>query len=423
MSVTNQKNWAGNLTYSAARIHFPKTVAEVQEIVKRSDKVRVLGSRHSFNSIADTPHDLISLQDLDPGIGIDREQNKVKVAGGVRYGELCEALHREGFAIHNLASLPHISIAGACATATHGSGNQNGNLATVVSAMEIVTADGQLITLSRAQDGENFQGAVVGLGGLGVIVSMTLDIAPAFDVRQDLYENLPLAALENHFDAVSSSAYSVSLFTDWKHTMFNQVWLKRRLPEEEVPALAPEFFGATPATRKLHPIVEISAESCTEQMGIPGPWYERLPHFRMDFTPSSGEELQSEYFVRREDAFSALQAVSRVRERIAPLLMISEIRTIAADNLWMSPCYRQASVAFHFTWQPDWPAVKEMLPTLEEALAPYDARPHWGKLFTCSPAKLQSLYKKLPEFRRLLQQYDPTGKFRNEFLDTYIFGG
>ena len=416
--VIQQKNWAGNLTYSAARLHYPKTVKEVQDLVKRSNKVRVLGSRHSFNDIADTPEDHISLEHLDPGLIIDRDQRMVTVAGGVRYGELCRILHHEGFGLHNLASLPHISVAGACATATHGSGDQNGNLATAVSAMEIVTADGEVVTLSRKSG--SFSGAVVGLGGIGVVTSLTLDLLPAFDMQQDVYENLPLAQLEGRFDDVSSSAYSVSLFTNWQGELINQVWLKRRITDRKIPS-EPYFFGATRATRKLHPIATLSAEPCTEQMGVLGPWYERLPHFRMDFTPSSGEELQSEYFVPREHAFDALQAVQSTREYIAPYLLISEIRTIAADNLWMSPCYQQTSVALHFTWKLDWPAVRELLPLVEEQLAPFNARPHWGKLFTMSPATLQSRYKKLQDFRDLLQQFDPQGKFRNAFLDTYLF--
>jgi alditol oxidase len=420
--TTQQKNWAGNLTYSAAQLHYPKTVKEVQDLVRRSSKVRVLGSRHSFNGIADTPEDLISLQQLDMEIVVHPEHHTVTVAGGVRYGELCQVLHRSGFAIHNLASLPHISIAGACATATHGSGDKNGNLATAVAAMEIVTADGELITLSREKDGENFQGAVVGLGGIGVVLSLTLDIIPAFDMRQDLYENLPLAAVQNHFDEVASSAYSVSLFTDWQADTFNQVWLKRRITADAFLPSEPEFFGAAPAIRKLHPIAEISAENCTDQMGIPGLWYERLPHFRMDFTPSSGEELQSEYFVPREHIFPALLAVHRLHKRVAPLLLISEIRTIAGDDLWMSPCYQQACVAIHFTWKPDWDEVRKLLPLIEEQLAPFSARPHWGKLFTMSPEKLQSLYERLQDFRGLLQHCDPKGKFRNAFLDTYVFG-
>ncbi len=416
-----QQNWARNYTYSAARWHYPKTVEQVQELVVRCRKLKALGTRHSFNEIADTPEDIISLEHFDRVVELNRERRTVTVEAGVRYGQLCRYLHENGYALHNLASLPHISIAGACATATHGSGDNNGNLATSVSALEMVTANGEVIVLSREHDGDKFQGAVVGIGGVGVVTKLTLDVLPAFDMRQDVYENLPLAQLENNFDAILSSAYSVSLFTDWQSARLNQVWLKRRVTDSAPFKLEPEWSGATLAPSDRHPIPGISAVNCTKQMGIPGPWHERLPHFRMDYMPSSGEELQSEYLVPRPHAFAATNAVAQLREQIAPLLQICEVRTIAADNLWMSPCYKQACVGIHFTWKKNWDAVKNLLPLVEEQLAPFSARPHWGKLFTMSPARLQSLYKKLPDFQDLLCAYDPEDKFRNAFLDTYIF--
>ncbi len=416
-----QQNWARNYTYSAARWHDPKTVEQVQELVVRCRKLKAVGTRHSFNDIADTAEDIISLEHFDRVVELDREHRTVKVEAGVQYGELCKYLHHEGFALHNLASLPHISIAGACATATHGSGDNNGNLATSVSALEMITANGEVMILSREHSGDKFQGEVVGLGGLGVVTKLTLDILPAFDMRQNVYENLPLSHLENNFDAILSSAYSVSLFTDWQSDRINQIWLKHRVSDSASLAPEPDFFGAQLATQQVHPIAGHPAEYCTEQMNVSGPWHERLPHFRMDFTPSSGEELQSEYLVPRQHAFAALSAIAPLREQVAPLLQISEVRTIAADNLWMSPCYQQACVALHFTWKKNWEAVRTLLPLIEAQLAPFSARPHWGKMFTMSPARLQALYKKLPDFQELFRFYDPQGKFRNAFLDTYIF--
>lgn len=416
-----QQNWAGNYTYTAARLHAPKTIEQLQELVRAASKLRVLGSRHSFNDIADSPEDLISLECFDQIGAVDREHHTVKIAGGVRYGQLCQQLDREGYALPNMASLPHISVAGACATATHGSGDQNGNLGTSVAAIELVTADGSLVTLARDAYGDQFRGAVVGLGALGVVTQLTLDLIPRFEMRQNVYENMPLAQLEKHFDAVTSSAYSVSLFTDWRGATVNQVWLKRRVTDGSTVDTVPEFFGAVPATTRLHPIRELSAINCTEQMGIPGAWYERLPHFRVEFTPSAGEELQTEYLVPRQHALTAFQAISRLRDQVSPLLQISELRTVAADELWLSPFYQRACVGFQFTWQKDWPAVRQLLPLIEDALAPFDARPHWGKLFTMPAKRIQSLYERLPDFQRLLSFYDPNGKFRNAFVERYIF--
>ena len=420
--IKNPSNWAGNYTYRAARIHQPETVEQIQELVARSDKLKALGTRHSFNDIADSPGDLVSLEHLNQVVGLDRTHHTVTVEAGVRYGQLAAWLHAEGYALHNLASLPHISVAGACGTGTHGSGDKHGNLATAVSAVAIVTASGELIQVTREKDGEQFRGAVVGLGGLGVVTKLTLGISPAFEMRQDVYENLPLAELEAHLDELFSSVYSVSLFTDWQNASFNQVWLKRLVSDNATINANPQLFGATLASKNLHPISNLSAENCTEQMGVQGPWYERLPHFRMDFTPSSGEELQSEYLVPRQHAFEALQGIDQLRDSIAPLLQISEIRSIAADDLWISPCFGRDCIAIHFTWKKDWEGVRNLLPRIEEQLAKFDARPHWAKLFTMSAARLQSLYEKLPDFRQLLQRYDPKGKFRNAFLDKYIFG-
>ena len=415
------KNWAGNVEYSTDRVQTLGSLEQVQDYVKRENKLKVLGTRHCFNNIADSKDLLLSLKPMDNVIAIDPTKRTVTVAAGITYGQLCPYLDGKGFALHNLASLPHISVAGALSTATHGSGQKNRNLATAASGLEMVTADGNVVNLSRERDGETFNGAVVGLGALGVTTKVTLDIQPSFKMRQYVYENLHLSELKDHFDIIESSAYSVSLFTDWQEQRINEVWIKSRIEEGQAFRATPEFFGAKLATRNLHPIAALSPENCTEQMGVPGTWYERLPHFRMGFTPSAGKELQSEYFVPRQHAVEAILAVERLRDQVSPALLISEIRTIAADNLWMSPCYKQDCVTIHFTWKPDWPTVRRLLPIIEKELAPFNARPHWGKLFTISPAELRRIYKKMPDFIELSKQYDPHGKFRNEYLNKNIF--
>ena len=414
-------NWAGNLEYSTDRLYSASSLEQVRSYVTKQSKLKVLGTRHCFNSIADSTNSFLSLKSMDSIVRLDPEARTVTVSAGMTYGQLCPLLDSKGFALHNLASLPHISIAGACSTATHGSGDKNGNLATAVSGLELVTAAGDVVKLSRKQDGEAFRGAVVGLGALGVITKVTLDIQPTFMMRQYVYENLPLAEMKDHFDAIEASAYSVSLFTDWRNERISEVWIKSREEKGQAFDATPEFFGAKRATKNLHPIAELSAENCTEQMGVPGPWFERLPHFRMGFTPSAGKELQSEYFVPRQHAVEAILAVERLRDQVSPHLLISEIRTIAADDLWLSPCYEQPCVTIHFTWKQDWPAVRKLLPVIEKELAPFRARPHWGKLFTMSPEALKSSYEKLPDFLQLSKKYDPQGKFRNEFLSTNIF--
>jgi xylitol oxidase len=418
----SRKNWAGNYRYRAERLHLPNSVEEVQKIVKSCSRLKALGTRHSFNGIADSTENQISLKNFKQ-MALDRKSRSVTVGAGVRYGELAPYLDTNGYALHNLASLPHISVVGARSSATHGSGLKNGNLSTAVSALEIVTADGEVSALSRERDGERFRGAIVDLGALGVVTKVTLDVQPTYEVQQVVYENLPMEQLEKHLDEIFASGYSVSLFTDWQHHRITQVWIKSRVGKDSSSKFKPDFFGATLATRNLHPLAGHSAENCTEQLGIPGPWYERLPHFRMNFTPSSGDELQSEYFVPRDKAYQAILAVEKLRDHVTPHLMITELRTIDVDDLWMSPCYKRPSMTIHFTWKPEWPAVRNVLPMIEEQLAPFDARPHWAKLFTMSPSRLQSRYEKLADFRALLTHYDPNGKFRNEFLNTNIFAG
>jgi xylitol oxidase len=386
------KNWAGNIEYSTDRLQVSNSLEQVQDYVKTRSKLKVLGTRHCFNDIADSKDGFLSLKPMDKVISVDPAKRTVTVDAGITYGQLCPYLDSQGFALHNLASLPHISVAGACSTATHGSGQKNGNLATAVSGLEIVTAEGKIVNLSRERDAETFNGAVVGLGALGVITKITLDIQPSFMMRQYVYENLPLSELKNHFGAIEASGYSVSLFTDWQNQRINEIWIKSRIEKGRAFQATPEFFGAKLATRNMHPIAALSAENCTEQMGVPGPWYERLPHFRMGFTPSAGKELQSEYFVPRDRAVEAILAVERLRDQVSPALLITEIRTIAADKLWMSPCYEQDCVTIHFTWKPDRPTVSKLLPVIERELAPFNP-PTLGKaiypLSGGSPAQLQ----------------------------------
>ncbi|EAZ81987.1 FAD-binding protein [Algoriphagus machipongonensis] len=413
-----RKNWAGNYTYQAKTLLEPQSVEELQEIVRKQGKQKALGSKHCFNNIADSPESQISTKNLNKWINLDEENKTLTVEAGARYGDFSEELYQKGYALHNLASLPHITVAGACATATHGSGVKNGNLATSVISIELVTPSGELVNLNR--DDPGFPAVVVGLGAFGIISKVTLELQDAFDVRQDVFQDLPLAAVESNFEEIMSAGYSVSLFTNWMDNNVSEVWVKRRM-DTNPQNLGDDFYGAKAATKNLHPIVELSAEACSEQMGIPGPWYDRLPHFKMGFTPSAGDELQSEYFVPRANAVEAILAVEKLKEEIYPHLMITEIRTIAADGFWMSPCYHQDCISIHFTWKPKTKEVMETLPKIENALAPFGVKPHWGKLFTISPAILHVLYEKFPEYLALAKQYDPEGKFRNSYLDLNIY--
>lgn len=434
------RNWAGNLAYRARRLHEPRTIDELREVVTREPRVRPLGSRHSFTDVADSEA-LVSLDHLPGTLEVDPEARTARVPAGTRYGALAAVLHAGGWAVHNLASLPHISVAGAVATGTHGSGDRTGTLATAVRGLEMVAADGELVTVGAAQepvsgpDGDGtrarpladveLDAVVVGLGMVGVVTAVTLGVEPTFDVAQEVYADVPWDAVLEDLDAVTASADSVSLFTDWRGGTVAQVWRKSRVHADWEPR--PALLGVPRATTQLHPLAGVDPRSTTAQLGVPGPWHERLPHFRMEHTPSHGEELQSEYLVAREDAVRAIGALRRLGPRLRDLLLVSEVRTMAADQQWLSSASGRPTVGLHFTWRRDVEGVTALLPHVEEALAPFAPRPHWGKLFTATgagaPDALRAAYPRFDDFRALAARLDPQGRFHNAFVERHGLTG
>ena len=398
-----QFNWAGNVRYGTNRWLNIESVDQLQEFVKKQNSLKALGSRHCFSHISDNVHQLISLRSMNRMLDIDETEKTVSVEAGITYSKLGPELDRQGYALHNLASLPDISVAGAIATATHGSGSKNGNLASAVAEIELVTADGELRTLSRQKDADEFLGAVVHLGALGIVTRVKLDIQPTFRINEYTYQGLKKNILYEKFSQIMNSAYSVSLFTYRNKDGFaNWPWATVRLKVQEEAGFEakPELFGARLDARR----------------NTTGSWWERLPHFAIGDVAAKGNELQTEYFVAMEHAVDAIKAVATLADRIQPLLHASELRTVAADKLWMSTCYEQQSLAIHFTWKPDQEGVANLLPEIEKRLAPFEARPHWGKLFFMGSKTLESRYDRLADFRRLVSRYDPEAKFGNAFL-------
>ncbi len=411
-----ERNWAGNIAF-AGRTVAPRGTDEVRALVRTAPpgSLRPLGTRHSFSPIADAPGTLISSRGLaDPSrVVVAGDRTSVRVPAGIRYGELARMLQAQGLALANLASLPHISVAGAVATGTHGSGVRNGSLATAVRAIELVDGTGELRALRRGD--AVFDGAVVALGALGVVMSLELDVEPTFDVAQTVYRDLPLEALLEALDDATTLGYSVSIFTTWADPdVVDQLWLKRRVDRD--PDAPANVVGASPSSIAMHPIAGVDPRSATPQLGVAGPWLERLPHFRLEFTPSAGDELQSEYLVPRARAVEAIRAVRGLALEIRPLLQVTEIRAIAADELWLSGAFGADAVGLHFTWVADPPAVEALLPRLEERLLPLGARPHWGKVFRADADALAALYPRLDDFRTLAREHDPRGVFVNDFL-------
>ena len=412
-----ERNWAGNHTYRAQRVARPTTTEELQELVAAAERVRALGSRHSFNALTDTDGLLVSLadlpSDLPSDLALDESRQTVTVCAGQDYGTVAAAIEERGWALANLASLPHISVGGAVATSTHGSGDRLGSLAAAVAAVELVGPGGDVRWLTRGEAG--FDGSVVALGALGIVTRLTLDVEPTYLMRQDVYTEMRWHVVESEFDAMTSSADSVSLFTRLDDRGVLQVWCKSR--SEQAPE---DLFGSPRATRPLHMLDGAPAESVTDQGGAPGPWLERLPHFRREFTPSRGAELQSEYLVDRSVALEALAALRRLEPQLRSVLQNVELRTVAADELWLSSSYQRAAVGFHFTWLLDEQAVYAVLPAIEAALLPLGARPHWGKCFLATADDLEPLYPRWEDFRALRAGADPDEKFGNVFLDRVL---
>lgn len=415
--MASERNWAGNLEYSAARVEHPESPDQLQELLAQGGAVRMLGSRHSFNALADTTGTLIALDRMPRVFEVSPDRDAVRVNGALRYGDLAPLLDAEGLALANLASLPHISVAGAVTTGTHGSGDALGSLASAVRALTIVSPSGETRRLARGD--EDFDGAVVSLGALGAVVDVTLDVEPAYEIAQHVFEGPAWDAILRDFDDVTGIGTSVSIFSTWDHTdTADQIWVKQRLPEAREIARADLFsrLDAQPATTKRHPILRVDPVACTEQGGAPGPWFDRLPHFRLEFTPSAGAELQSEYLVPRSDAVEAIQVVRTLAGQIAPLLLVNEIRTVRSDDLWLSSSQGTDAVGIHFTWKPDEAAVRAVLPVIEAAL-PETARPHWGKVSTLDGADVRSRYPRFDDFAALAARHDPERRLVNPFLE------
>jgi xylitol oxidase len=412
-AATPETNWGGNHTYRAAHIARPTTLDDLRQLVENSGRLAAVASRHTFNAIGDGDT-LVDLSGVSKPPSFDPDTGLVTISGSAIYTDVAFVLSAAGRALHNLASLPHISVAGAVATGTHGSGSTLQNLATAVESIELLTANGDFVTLRRGQ--RDFEGAVVNLGALGLVTQITLRTEPAFDVAQTVHDGLTWDTLTGSFDEIMSSATSVSVFTRWGDAP-GELWRKQRT--DVVSPVDVDPFGTSAAITPRHPIPGADTSSCTEQGGRPGAWWNRLPHFRADSVPSSGAEIQSECFIDRADSAPAIDVMRSIAPQLADALMVSEIRTIAADDHWMSPCYARTSTAFHFTWKLDPPAVADAVELVGQTLAPFGVRHHWGKAMP-SGWNGSGNYERLADFLELKQRLDPTDTFTTPWFSQHV---
>lgn len=402
------QNWSKNVDFNDRDFLQPGTLTELQESIRSNQKIRARGTAHSFNEIANTSSYAINLAKMPRLIEVNADRTSVKVAAGLTYGELAPVLHSQGWALNNLASLPHISIAGSISTGTHGSGIKNQNLANQVSSFDIVTSEGELRHIDRTNP--VFNALIIGLGLSGIVYQYDLRIEPTFEIRQVIYPQIPFNILQRNFDEIMGTAYSVSYFTDWSRDQVGNLWCKFR--DNEV---IPESVGGiSKAESKYHPIPSVDATACTDQFGESGDWHQRLPHFKLEFIPSVGEEIQTEFFMDRKDAAAALEVLMQLSDVITPLLWITELRTMAADEIWLSGAYQRDTLAIHFTWKKE-DTIYSVIQKVEDALRPFNYRPHWGKVFTADAKYLSTVYPRMSEFKALILALDPSKKFENTF--------
>lgn len=406
-----ERNWSGTHVYTAPRIVPASSVDEVRAALAGRGRVHALGTRHSFTDLPDTTGVLLDLAGLTGGFVLDEDAGTVSVAAGTRYGELALWLEERGYALHNLGSLPHISVGGATATATHGSGNANGVLTSAVRGIRFVTADGEVRDVRRGDD--DFDALAVGVGAFGVVVSLTLAVQPTYRARQDVYRDVTWDAALGAFDDITGAGYSVSVFTRWEPELLGDVWVKTRLDRDDDPVPDALLDGARFV--EANPLEGLP--DLTQLGGVPGPWLARLPHFRLEGKPSFGDEIQSEYFIARSDAPAALGAMRELAPLVQPVLFVSELRTAASDDLWLSGAYHRDFLAIHFTWHNDDAGVRAVLPEVERALAPFHARPHWGKLHLFGADDMARVHPRLPDARAVFERHDPEGRFSNAHLE------
>jgi xylitol oxidase len=408
------RNWAGNVDYSSADLRTPATVEELQELVSTSPRVRATGTRHSFSGVVDTSGVLVSTTRLGRTVEIDEARELAWVPAAATYAQVAPVLEGAGWALHNMASLPHISVAGACATGTHGSGVGNGCLASRVVGVEAVAGTGELVTGGAGDP--DFGGLVLSLGSWGVTTRLAVAVEPSYTVGQEVVLDVPLTSVAREIQSILAAAYSVSLFLSFRDpAVVDSMWFKQR-GTDGVPLEG--LWGGRRADIQVHPIVGLDPHAATNQLGSSGPWFERLPHFKPSFTPSAGDELQSEFFVPRDAASEVLPALSGRSGEFAAALRTMEIRTIASDEMWLSPFQGRETLAVHATWTSDFDSVRPALQRLEDVLRPFEPRPHWGKVFLDFDKDwVASTYPETPKYRELAERLDPERRFVNTFVE------
>lgn len=426
-------NWSGTVAWDDCEVLEPTTIGELQSIIAYSPKVRVIGSAHSFTPLVRSSGrvkpTLLSLRHIPRTWSLDEKKKTVTVDAATTYSELCHALDKTGFALPNTSSLSHFQIAGAIATATHGSsGSRNGRLtrsglADTVVGLEIVGPDGTIRNVNKGHP--QFSSSVVSLGMVGVVTRVTLSLVDDYDVIQRVYGKWPptptgtLSAFLSSLPKTIAQFDSFSAFVKWNVDDFGLL-----IGRKQVPRGATDSASTTDPRLITGPIQGFLGQGDFATTGV-GRWCDKMFLWKNNGSPFvSQPELQIAHFVPFRDVERALHATRKVVSTWGDEVLYCELRAVRGDEHLLSPYSADAPKPDSFSISHSLDArlgvekVRQRASELESVLRPYQVRPHWGKLTAMTASDLKEAYGlKLKRFQEVQQQVDPNRKFTNDYLE------
>jgi FAD-linked oxidoreductase len=402
-------------------IESPKTLAELQRLVAAAAKVRVAGTGHSFMPLCATDGLLLSLSDLEGALTVAEDGKSVWVPAGWPIGKLTDALWALGFSLINQGDIDKQAIAGAVCTATHGTGRTLGSLATAAEGFRIVTADGSLVECDRDHEPELFEAARLSLGMLGVVVGIRMKVLPAYRLKET-QRRQSLAKTLAEWDALADGHRHVEF---WQFPYSDHVTLKILDVVDEGESPDPGEFEDTvfQAVCDLVAVWPRTAPTLNRMLTRAIRSSERAGPAGRIFPSERGVRFEEmEYEIPAENGPAALKAaIGLVRDARWPIIFPFEYRTVAADDIWISPMNGRdcISISFHQYAKMPW---REAFAGVEQVFQQAGGRPHWAKRHTLASADVLALYADAPKWGAARKRADPGGKFLNGHLaDLFAF--